>query len=60
MQKAKNELITNLENDIDRAIELSNIEEDLDDVRDKIDTVVVTLEGKIQSDKEELKQKYKK
>ena len=60
MQKAKNELITNLENDIDRAIELSNIEQDLDDVRDKIDTVVVTLEGKIQSDKEELKQKYKK
>lgn len=60
MQKAKNELITNLENDIDRAIELSNIEKDLDDVKDKIDTVVVTLEGKIQSDKEELKQKYKK
>lgn len=57
MQKAKNELIKNLEKDIKKAIELATIEEDLSQVKEKMDLVVGTLEGKIETEKEELNQK---
>ena len=58
MQKAKNELIKNLEKDIEKAIELATIEEDLSEVKEKMDLVVSTLEGKIEVEKEELNQKF--
>lgn len=60
MQKAKNELIKNFENDIEKAIELATIEEDISEVKEKMDIVISTLEGKIDSEKEELNKKYAK
>ena len=40
------------------AIEIANIENNITDVKDKMDTVIGTLKGKIETEKEELNEKY--
>ena len=54
MQKAKNELISNLEKDMDKVIELVSIEEDLSVVKDEMDEVSTLLNEKIDIEKETL------
>ena len=54
MQKAKNELISNLEKDMDKVIELVSIEEDLSVVKDEMDEVSILLNEKIDIEKETL------
>ena len=54
MQKAKNELISNLEKDMDKVIELASIEEDLSVVKDEMDEVSTLLNEKIDIEKETL------
>lgn len=58
IQIAKNDLIVNLRDDLEDAVEIANIEDNISDVKDKMDTVIGTLEGKIAAEKEELKEKY--
>ena len=58
IQMAKNELIANLQEDLDDTIETINIEESISDLKDKTNTVITTLEGKIATEKEEFNQKY--
>lgn len=58
IQVAKNDLILNLRDDLEDAIKIANIEEDIVDVKDKMDTVIGALEGKIETEKEELNEKY--
>ena len=59
MQKAKNDLIKNLEKDIEKVIELASIEEDLAAVKDEIDEVSTILNEKIDIEKETLNLKSK-
>ncbi|WP_458402951.1 hypothetical protein [Methanobrevibacter sp.] len=58
VQVAKNELIRNLENDLEDALELAIFEESISELKDKSSVVITTLEGKIATEKEELKEKY--
>ena len=58
IQVAKNDLITNLRDDLENAAEIAAIEDNIADVKDKMDTVIGTLEGKIATEKEELNEKY--
>lgn len=58
IQIAKNELIANLQEDLDDTIETINIEESISDLKDKTNTVITTLEGKIATEKEEFNKKY--
>lgn len=58
IQIAKNELIANLQEDLDDTIETINIEENIAELKNKTDTVITTLEGKIATEKEEFNQKY--
>ena len=59
MQKAKNDLIKNLEKDIEKVIELASIEEDLAAVKDEMDEVSTILNEKIDIEKETLNLKSK-
>lgn len=58
IQIAKNELIANLQEALDDTIETINIEESISELKDKTNTVITTLEGKIATEKEEFNQKY--
>lgn len=58
IQVAKNELIANLQNDLDDTIEVINLEESISDLKNKTETVLTTLEGKIATEKEEFNKKY--
>jgi len=55
---AKNQLIANLSSDLDDISELVDMEQNISDVKDKMETVTVTLEGKIAAEKKELNEKY--
>ena len=55
---AKNDLITNLQDDYEDNLELGEFEEDIADLKEKTDHLIGTLEGKIATEKEELKEKY--
>ena len=59
MQKAKNELIKNLEKDMEKVAELVSIEEDLAVVKDEMDEVLTLLDEKIDIEKETLNLKAK-
>ena len=58
IQVAKNQLISNLSSDIDDINELADMEQNISEVKDKMDTVTVTLEGKVAAEKKELNEKY--
>lgn len=58
IQMAKNELIANLENDLEDALELAVLEESISGLKEKSSVVITTLEGKIATEKEELEEKY--
>lgn len=55
---AKNDLITNLQDDYEDNLELKDYEENVADLKEKTDHLIGTLEGKIATEKEELKEKY--
>jgi hypothetical protein len=57
MQKAKNELIKNLEKDMEKVAELISLEEDLAVVKDEMDEINTLLDEKIEIEKETLKLK---
>ncbi len=59
MQKAKNELIKNLEKDMEKVAELISIEEDLSVVKDEMDEVSTILDERIEIEKETLNIKAK-
>ncbi len=54
MQKAKNELIKNLEKDMEKVSELITIEEDLSVFKDEMDEVSALLDERIEIEKETL------
>ena len=54
MQKAKNELIKNLEKDMGKVVELVSAEEDLAVFKDEMDEVTTLLDEKIEIEKETL------
>ena len=54
MQKAKNELIKNLEKDMEKVAELVSIEEDLAVFKDEVDEITTLLDEKIDIEKETL------
>ncbi|MDO5832302.1 MAG: hypothetical protein Q4Q14_05620 [Methanobrevibacter sp.] len=54
MQKAKNELIKNLEKDMEKVSELITIEEDLSVFKDEMDEVSTLLDERIEIEKETL------
>ena len=54
MQKAKNELIKNLEKDMEKVAELISIEEDLSVVKDEMDEVSALLDERVEIEKETL------
>lgn len=58
IQQTKNKLIRNLEDDLEDTIEVIVLEENIADLKEKSAVVTTTLRGKIDSEKEELKQKY--
>lgn len=58
IQEAKNELIKNLEKDLEDTVELAIFEQSVNSLKEKSSVVLTTLEGKIESEKEELKEKY--
>ena len=58
IQVAKNELIANLIDDLDDTIETINLEENISDLKEKSDTVITTLKGKVAAEKEEFNEKY--
>ena len=55
---AKNDLITNLQDVYEDNLELADYEEDVAALKEKTDHLIGTLEGKIATEKEELKEKY--
>ena len=55
---AKNDLITNLQDYYEDNLEIEEFEEDIADLKEKTDHLIGTLEGKIATEKEELKEKY--
>ena len=59
MQKAKNELIKNLEKDMEKVAELISNEEDLSVVKDEMDEVSTILDERIEIEKETLNIKAK-
>ena len=59
MQKAKNELIKNLEKDVEKVAELVTIEEDLSVLKDEMDEVSTLLDERIDIEKENLNIKAK-
>lgn len=59
MQKAKNELIRNLEKDMEKVAELVSIEEDLSVVKDEMNEVSTLLDERIDIEKETLNIKAK-
>lgn len=59
MQKAKNDLIKNLEKDMENVSELISIEEDLADVKGEMDEVNAFLDERIEIEKETLDIKAK-
>ena len=58
IQMAKNELIENLQNDLEDALELAMLEENIAELKEKTDHLIGTLEGKIATEKEEFSEKY--
>lgn len=58
IQIAKNDLISNLQDDLEDGIEVAALEENIADLKQKTDHLIGTLEGKIATEKEELKEKY--
>lgn len=59
IQKAKNELIKNLEKDMENVAELISIEEDLEDFKGEMDEVNALLDERIEIEKETLDIKAK-
>ena len=57
---AKNDLITNLQDYYEDNLELDEFKEDISGLKEKTDHLIGTLEGKIATEKEELKEKYGK
>jgi hypothetical protein len=55
---AKNDLITNLQDDYEDNLEVEDFEENIANLKEKTDHLIGTLEGKIATEKEELKEKY--
>lgn len=55
---AKNDLITNLQDDYEDNLEVKEFEEDIAGLKEKTDHLIGTLEGKIATEKEEMKEKY--
>ncbi|WP_405303744.1 hypothetical protein [Methanobrevibacter sp.] len=55
---AKNDLITNLQDDLEDNLEVAEFEEDIAGLKEKTDHLIGTLEGKIATEKEEMKEKY--
>ena len=55
---AKNDLITNLQDDYEDKIEVDEFEENIADLKEKTDHLIGTLEGKIATEREEFKEKY--
>ena len=55
---AKNDLITNLQDYYEDNLEVEEFEEDIASLKEKTDHLIGTLEGKIATEKEELKNKY--
>lgn len=58
LQMAKNELIANLQADLEDAIEVAVLEENIAELKEKADHLMGALEGKIATEKEELNEKY--
>ena len=54
LQKAKNELIKNLEKDMEKVSELITIEEDLSVFKDEMDEVTTLLDERIEIEKDTL------
>ncbi|ADC47822.1 hypothetical protein mru_1972 [Methanobrevibacter ruminantium M1] len=58
MQKAKNELIKNMEKDIEKAIELAAIEVETQIIKENIDIAVDALEETIEEEKADLAERF--
>lgn len=58
IQMAKNDLISNLQDDLEDGIEVAAFEENIAELKEKTDHLIGTLEGKIATEKEELNEKY--
>ncbi len=54
MQKAKNELIKNLEKDMEKVAELISLEDDFSTFKDEMDEVTTLLDERIEIEKETL------
>ena len=59
MQKAKNELIKNLEKDMEKVVELVSVEEDLAVFKDEMDEISNLLDERVEIEKETLDLKPK-
>ena len=55
---AKNDLISNLQDDFEDNLEVNDLEKNIACLKEKTDHLIGTLEGKIATEKEELKEKY--
>ena len=55
LQKAKNELIKNLEKDMEKVSELITLEEDLEVFKDEMDEISTLLDERVEIEKETLK-----
>lgn len=60
IQKVKNKLIRNLEDDLEDTIDVALLEETISDFKEKLATVTVALREKIDTENKELKEKYGK
>ena len=58
MQKAKNELIKNLEKDFEKAIELAAIEVETEVIKENMDIAIASLEDAIEQEKADLKERF--
>ena len=58
IQSAKNELIANLQNDLENTLELVTLKEHINNLKEKSDIAITTLQGKIDTEKQELNEKY--
>ena len=58
IQAAKNELIANLQNDLEDRLELAVLKENIGGLKEKSEVVLTTLQGKIDTEKQELNEKY--
>ena len=54
----KRTIIANLQNDLENTLELVTLKEHINNLKEKSDIAITTLQGKIDTEKQELNEKY--